>query len=589
MGVLVDDLLLLARLDEGRPLERRRLNMTTLVGELVGDARVVEPDRPIELVTEGPVEVEGDDVRLRQVVGNLLSNARSHTPRGAPVTVRVLAREGEAVIEVADSGPGHGSGARRSGSSSASSAPTPRARAPAAAAAWACRSSRPSPRPTAGAPRSNRPPGGGPPSASSCPSQPTHRRVPRPPEVGSPILSACQPPPLRSPPPGTRPRRPRRRLPSGRPAARSRCPTRPATRSWTSSSPSTTRRPTSSGACAACTPSSRARSRSPRASPSPTTRAPTAPGTSPGGCAPSSHGVEAVRLEAKGRGRALRAVWEASDAAVLAYMDVDLSTDLAGLLPLVAPLVSGHSDLAIGSRRARGSRVVRGPKREFISRVLQPAAPRDPAHPLQRRPVRLQGDPGRRGARGAAAHAGRRLVLRHRDAGHRRARRHADPRGPGGLGRRPRQPGGHRRDGPGRPARHRPRAARPVAGHASARASRCCAGAAGGPTAWCARRSASRAIGVAQHPRLRRHLPAAARRRRRRPGGQRRRAGGDGRGQHLRQPPGDVRRPRRGGLGAPPAPGLRRLRGRPGADQRLARGAATWSRPRLRARSRWPS
>ncbi len=79
-------------------------------------------------------------------------------------------------------------------------------------------------------------------------------------------------------------------------------------------------------------------------------------------------GVEAVRLEAKGRGRALRAAWEASDAAVLAYMDVDLSTDLAGLLPLVAPLVSGHSDVAIGSRRARGSRVVRGPKRELISR-----------------------------------------------------------------------------------------------------------------------------------------------------------------------------------------------------------------------------
>lgn len=80
-------------------------------------------------------------------------------------------------------------------------------------------------------------------------------------------------------------------------------------------------------------------------------------------------GVRVVRLEAKGRGRALRAVWEESDASVLAYMDVDLSTDLAGLLPLVAPLISGHSDLAIGSRRARGSRVVRGPKREVISRA----------------------------------------------------------------------------------------------------------------------------------------------------------------------------------------------------------------------------
>ena len=79
-------------------------------------------------------------------------------------------------------------------------------------------------------------------------------------------------------------------------------------------------------------------------------------------------GVEVVHLDAKGRGRALAQVWQASDAAVLAYMDVVLSTDLAALLPLVAPLVSGHSDLAIGSRLARGSRVVRGPKREVISR-----------------------------------------------------------------------------------------------------------------------------------------------------------------------------------------------------------------------------
>ncbi|KAA9152472.1 glycosyltransferase [Amycolatopsis acidicola] len=78
--------------------------------------------------------------------------------------------------------------------------------------------------------------------------------------------------------------------------------------------------------------------------------------------------VEVFHLDQKGRGRALNAVWSASDAQVLAYMDVDLSTDLAALLPLVAPLISGHSDLAIGSRLARGARVVRGPKREFISR-----------------------------------------------------------------------------------------------------------------------------------------------------------------------------------------------------------------------------
>jgi glycosyltransferase involved in cell wall biosynthesis/putative flippase GtrA len=79
-------------------------------------------------------------------------------------------------------------------------------------------------------------------------------------------------------------------------------------------------------------------------------------------------GVRVVRLEQKGRGRALNAVWSSSDAPVLAYMDVDLSTDLAALGPLVAPLISGHSDLAIGTRLARTSRVVRGPKRELISR-----------------------------------------------------------------------------------------------------------------------------------------------------------------------------------------------------------------------------
>ncbi|MGZ6793043.1 MAG: glycosyltransferase [Mycobacteriales bacterium] len=79
-------------------------------------------------------------------------------------------------------------------------------------------------------------------------------------------------------------------------------------------------------------------------------------------------GVRAEHLPAKGRGRALRAAWSSSDATVLAYMDVDLSTDLDALLPLVAPLLSGHSDVAIGTRLARGSRVARGPKRELISR-----------------------------------------------------------------------------------------------------------------------------------------------------------------------------------------------------------------------------
>jgi putative flippase GtrA len=78
--------------------------------------------------------------------------------------------------------------------------------------------------------------------------------------------------------------------------------------------------------------------------------------------------VRVLHLERKGRGRALKAAWTASDAQVLAYMDVDLSTDLAALAPLVAPLLSGHSDIAIGTRLARSANVVRGPKREVVSR-----------------------------------------------------------------------------------------------------------------------------------------------------------------------------------------------------------------------------
>jgi glycosyltransferase involved in cell wall biosynthesis len=78
--------------------------------------------------------------------------------------------------------------------------------------------------------------------------------------------------------------------------------------------------------------------------------------------------VRAVHFAQPGRGRALHEVWSSSDAELLAYMDVDLSTDLNALLPLVAPLLSGHSDIAIGTRLAHGSRVVRGPKREIISR-----------------------------------------------------------------------------------------------------------------------------------------------------------------------------------------------------------------------------
>ena len=152
-------------------------------------------------------------------------------------------------------------------------------------------------------------------------------------------------------------------------------------------------------------------------------------------------GVRAVQIDRPGRGGALRSVWSASDADVYAYMDVDLSTDLNALLPLVAPLLSGHSDVAIGTRLARGARVIRGPRARDHLPLLQPAAARHAGHPVLRRAVRVQGDPGGRGAGAAAADHRHRLVLRHRTAGAGRAGRAAHPRGAGGLDRRPRLPG----------------------------------------------------------------------------------------------------------------------------------------------------
>jgi two-component system OmpR family sensor kinase len=105
MSVLVEDLLLLARLDEGRPLEREPVQLDDLVGEAVETARTLDPARKIELVTE-PVEVLGDRDRLRQVMDNLLSNVRSHTPAASPARVSVTRENGRAVIEVGDTGPG---------------------------------------------------------------------------------------------------------------------------------------------------------------------------------------------------------------------------------------------------------------------------------------------------------------------------------------------------------------------------------------------------------------------------------------------------------------------------------------------------
>jgi two-component system OmpR family sensor kinase len=106
MSLLVDDLLLLARLDDGRPLEREAVLLDEVVGEAVETAQTVDPDRPIELSAEREVVVTGDRDRLRQIVDNLLANVRAHTPAGTPASVSVTRRNGTAEIAVTDSGPG---------------------------------------------------------------------------------------------------------------------------------------------------------------------------------------------------------------------------------------------------------------------------------------------------------------------------------------------------------------------------------------------------------------------------------------------------------------------------------------------------
>ncbi|MCG5219939.1 sensor histidine kinase [Streptosporangium sp. KLBMP 9127] len=110
MGVLVDDLLLLARLDQQRPLDRFPVDLLSLAAGAVLDAQTFAPDRTIDLQrlddADGPVTVDGDEAKLRQVLGNLVGNALRHTPEGTPVVVGVAVEEGQAVVEIADQGPG---------------------------------------------------------------------------------------------------------------------------------------------------------------------------------------------------------------------------------------------------------------------------------------------------------------------------------------------------------------------------------------------------------------------------------------------------------------------------------------------------
>jgi two-component system OmpR family sensor kinase len=105
MSALVEDLLLLAKLDQGRPLEHDPVDLAAIAADAVADLRALEPNRPVELETQ-PVEVIGDEARLRQAVANLVANVRIHTPPATPVWVRVSRDGAVAVIEVADQGPG---------------------------------------------------------------------------------------------------------------------------------------------------------------------------------------------------------------------------------------------------------------------------------------------------------------------------------------------------------------------------------------------------------------------------------------------------------------------------------------------------
>ena len=166
-------------------------------------------------------------------------------------------------------------------------------------------------------------------------------------------------------------------------------------------------------------------------------------------------GVSALHLDQKGKGRAVRAAWSSSSAQIVCYMDVDLSTDLGGLLPLVAPLLSGHSDVSIGSRFASGAHVlpasaVKPCPTSTGSCSGAPSATSSPMRPVgSRRPGRDSGTP-------ASLSARRTLVLRHGVPRVGGTKWVSHPRGSGGLGGRCRLPSEHLRRGQGGPARRGP-------------------------------------------------------------------------------------------------------------------------------------
>jgi two-component system OmpR family sensor kinase len=106
MGVMVEDLLLLARLDQDRPLDREPVDLAALATDAAEDTRAAHPDREITSDSSTPVTLLGDEARLRQVAANLLANAVEHTPAGTPIQVDTMIEDDHAVLEVVDHGPG---------------------------------------------------------------------------------------------------------------------------------------------------------------------------------------------------------------------------------------------------------------------------------------------------------------------------------------------------------------------------------------------------------------------------------------------------------------------------------------------------
>ena len=169
MGSLVEDLLLLARLDEGRPLEREEVELVGVAAEAVQTASTVGPAWPVRLVARQPVEIVGDRMRIRQVLDNLLANVRTHCPEGTTCVVTVDQEGADAVISVEDDGPGLEPRGRRPGLRAVLPSRLRRDRAGSGDRASAFPSWRRSRRPTA-APSPRRPaPGVAPCSRCACP------------------------------------------------------------------------------------------------------------------------------------------------------------------------------------------------------------------------------------------------------------------------------------------------------------------------------------------------------------------------------------------------------------------------------------